>query len=409
MKRLLVILPYVPFPIRRGTFQRVFHLTEQLAEAFSVDLFCLSTEPEDHEQLDRFQAMCERVEFSDFQHPPWPSFWTDRVWNPQPTTIRHWYSPDVERALGEFVSGQSYDCIFWVDIVLWPYVKRFFADHNCLVMDRSRVDWLFQREELATLNDTAWGRFMRRENLMKIARAEREVIQQISLEVVCGLEDKDFLDERLGLPERVYVLPNGANTDFFDATEWPPEPTVYPSALFCGALDYTPNTDAMRWYFDEIHHRILSERPDYQLILVGKNPTEEVKAYAKQPGVVFEGEVPDVRPFYQKAWMQVVPLRIGGGTRLKIVEGLSMTNPVVSTTLGAQGLDLDHDHELLLADSAADFADACVQLIDNASLRRKLASAGRSKVLDTYTWAALGERLIQKLQRLRTSNELSTR
>ncbi|WP_269539108.1 glycosyltransferase [Cerasicoccus fimbriatus] len=405
MNRLLVILPYVPFPIRRGTFQRVFHLTEQLAGAFQLDLFCLSSEAEDAEHHDRFAAMCHRVEFSHFAHPPWPSFWTDRVWHPQPTTIRHWHSDDVENALGEFIAGQDYDAVFWVDIVLWPYVKKFFADHPCLVMDRSRVDWLFQQEELATLDDTAWGRFMRRENLFKIARAEREVIESIQLEVVCGLEDKEFLDARLGQPGKTFVLPNGANTDFFNADNWPPQPTEFPSALFCGALDYTPNTDAMRWYFEAVHHRILELQPDYQLILVGKNPTDEVKSYAKEPGVIFEGEVPDVRPFYQKAWMQIVPLRIGGGTRLKIVEGLSMENPVVSTTLGAQGLELAHRQELLLADTAEDFAQACHQLMNDQALRQQLAQAGRAKVLGAYTWTALGGRLIDQLNRLLPSHE----
>ncbi len=397
---MLVILPYVPFPIRRGTFQRVYHLTEQLARAYDVDLFCLSSEAEDFQHQSRFEGFCDRVKFSQFKHPPWPSFWTDRVWNQTPTTIRHWWSDSVDEELEEFILGRAYDCVFWVDIVLWPYVEKHFVGHECLVMDRSRVDWLFQKEELVTLNDSAWGRFMRRENLYKIARAERQVIEQLKLEVVCGLEDKDFLDERLKRPGKVFVLPNGANTDFFNADDWLPKPTEQPSALFCGALDYTPNIDAMRWYFEAIHDAILAKLPEYQLMLVGKNPTPEVKGFAERFGVNFIGEVPDVRPYYQQAWMQIVPLRIGGGTRLKIVEGLSMRNPVVSTTLGAQGLDLEHEKHLLLADTAEAFATACERLANDFNLRESLSKAGRSKVLSEYTWAALGQRLTQKLNTL---------
>ncbi|WP_309383895.1 glycosyltransferase family 4 protein [Cerasicoccus frondis] len=400
MKRMLVILPYVPFPIRRGTFQRVYHLTEHLAGVYDVDLFCLSSEAEDAQHKDRFAGFCGRVEFCQFQHPPWPSFWTDRVWNLTPTTIRHWWSDAVNEALGDFIAGQEYDIVYWVDIVLWPYIDAHFCGHGQLIMDRSRVDWLFQQEELATLPDTMWGKFMRRENLWKMSQVERHVMEAIDLEVVCGVEDKEFLDERLSLPDKVFVLPNGANTDFFSADDWPPQPTAFPSALFCGALDYTPNTDAMRWYFDEIHERILKGLPDYRLILVGKNPTDEVMAYAARPGVQFAGEVPDVRPYYQKAWMQVVPLRIGGGTRLKIVEGLSMGNPVVSTTLGAQGLDFAPDQDITLADSAEAFANACLQLAGNAELRHSQAKAGRRKVLNAYTWRALGARLVEKLNAL---------
>jgi len=394
------MLPYVPFPLRRGTFQRVYHLTEQLANHYAVDLFCLSTEQEDNDHRARFASMCNRVEFAPFEHPPWPSFWTNRLWHPTPTTIRHWFSAEVDQSLGTFTESCEYDLIFWVDIVLWPYIQKHFGRHPVLVMDRSRVDWLFQLEELNTLNDTTWGKVMRRENLMKMARVEREVVRSIQLEVVCGEEDKEFLDQRLGQPDRTFVLPNGANVGFFNRDEWPPQPTAFPSALFCGALDYTPNVDAMRWYFGEIHERILRLCPEYRLILVGKNPTDEVRAFADRPGVVFKGEVPDVREFYQKAWMQIVPLRIGGGTRLKIVEGLSMENPVLSTTLGAQGLELEHESELLLADDAETFATACHRLIQDPALRKRLAQAGRSQVYRSYTWQALGARLIEKLNQL---------
>ncbi len=400
MERLLVILPYVPFPLRRGTFQRVFHLTEQLAKAFAVDLFCLSHEREDSYSLPEFESRCERVVFSPFRHPPWPSFWTNRLWHPWPTTIRHWYCAGAMSQLGEFIRGRSYDGIYWFDLVMWPYIERYFGNHRNRIMDRSRVDWLFQTEELATLEDTAWGRFMRRENLWKIARYERRVMSSVSLEVVCGVEDKEFLDKRLEASEKVYVLPNGANVDFFNAEQWPPKPTAQPTALFCGALDYTPNTDGLKWYFEYIHQRILERCPQYSIILVGKSPTPEVAAYAELPGVDFQGEVPDVRPFYQKVWFQVVPLRIGGGTRLKISEGLAMGNPVVSTTLGAQGLDLEGGKDLLLADSAVDFAEACLRYVEEPGMRRKHAESGRRKIIDAYSWEALGQKLVHKIQTL---------
>ena len=140
------------------------------------------------------------------------------------------------------------------------------------------------------------------------------------------------------------------------------------------------------------------------MTLVGKNPTPEVSAYAKLPGVDFAGEVPDVRPFYQKAWLQIVPLRIGGGTRLKIAEGLAMANPVVSTTLGAQGLELDHDQHLLLADTPDEFAGAIIRYLEDADLRQRHAAAGRARILERYTWGALGDRLATRLETLTTAS-----
>jgi polysaccharide biosynthesis protein PslH len=402
MKRLLIFLPYVPYPLMRGTYQRVYHLAEALGRHFEVDLFCLSSEPEDASHLHRFEAFCKRVHFEPFQHAPWPPFLTDRLWHLQPVSVRHWWSEQVLSSLNQFTTGQEYDVVNFCDLVLWPYIKEIFPDHPACVMDRSRVDWLFQTEVLNTKKQSRLGKLMAYENLFKIARLEREVRRKLALTVVCGPDDETFLTSKMGPSDRVFVLPNGANVSFFDAEVHSPTPTATPTALFCGALDYVPNTDGLAWYFEAIHPLVLEQCPDFKLILVGKNPTPTVQGYANLLGVDFVGEVPDVRPYYQQAWMQMVPLRIGGGTRLKIAEGLAMSNPVVSTTLGAQGLELENDTHLLLADSPAAFAAAILRYVNDAPLRKQQGAAGRSQILKIYTWEALGNQLAQRLNSLTT-------
>lgn len=395
-----MILPYVPWPLKRGTFQRVYHLAEQVGKGCEVDLFCLSSEDEDEAHRGRFESFCRRVEFAPFRHAPWPGFLTDRLWNPVPVTVRHWWSGEVLERLKAFVGEACYDFIWICDLVMLPYVRAVFGAHPGVVMDRSRVDWLFQTEELATLRLGPWDRVKRRENLTKIARMERAAWSELALMVVCGLDDREFLNRRGAPDDLVFVLPNGANTDYFDALRWPAQPTPQPSALFCGALDYTPNTDGLEWYFGEIHERILEAVPDFRLILVGKSPTARIREFAQRPGVEFEGEVPDVRPFYQKAWLQVVPLRIGGGTRLKIAEGLAMGNPVVSTTLGAQGLELQGGRDIELADEPGAFAGAVVRMLRDGGLRTRSGESGRRAILSQYTWDALGNKLMERLERL---------
>ncbi len=400
MKRLLIFLPYVPYPLMRGTYQRVYHLAEELGGHFEVDLFCLSSEPEDASHLERFQKFCHRVHFEPFQNAPWAPFLTDRIRNPLPATVRHWWSDKVLESFRNFTAGHDYDVVNFCDLVLWPYVKSVFPGHPARVMDRSRVDWLFQTEVLNTVKAGWFEKLKMRENLAKIARMEREVRGELALTVVCGPDDKTFLESKLGPCERVFVLPNGANVGFFNADDWPAEPTGMPSALFCGALDYSPNTDGLGWYFEAVHPLVLKQCPEFKVILVGKNPTDAVRKFAALPSVEFAGEVPDVRPYYQKAWMQIVPLRIGGGTRLKIAEGLAMANPVVSTTLGAQGLELVHNEHLLLADAPQAFADAMIRYAKDPGLRRNQGAAGRARILEIYTWGALGMRLADRLNSL---------
>src|SRR5205085_11022658 len=123
--------------------------------------------------------------------------------------------------------------------------------------------------------------------------------------------------------------------------------------------------------------------------VVGKDPTDEVKAFGKIPNVTVTGGVPDVRPYYQKAWLQVVPIRFGGGTRLKIVESLAMGTPVVSTTMGAQGLDLQHGHDALLADTPGDFITETIRGLRDASLRKSLVVEGQKTVTARLSWDGL--------------------
>jgi glycosyltransferase involved in cell wall biosynthesis len=243
MKRLLIFLPYVPYPLMRGIYQRVYHLAEALGEHFEVDLFCLSLEPGDAEHFERFKGFCQRVHFEPFRHGPWAPFFTDRIWHALPVTVRQWWSDEVLESLRDFTRGRDYDVVNFCDLVLWPYIKTVFPHHGARVMDRSRVDWLFQSEVLETLRQGWIARFKGRENLGKIARLEREVRRELALTVVCGPDDERFLTEKLGPSERVFVLANGANVGFFNADDWPPCPTPEPTGLFCGALDYIPNTD----------------------------------------------------------------------------------------------------------------------------------------------------------------------
>jgi exopolysaccharide biosynthesis WecB/TagA/CpsF family protein len=164
-------------------------------------------------------------------------------------------------------------------------------------------------------------------------------------------------------------------------------------------MDYTPNVDALRWFFGEIHERLLQRVPSLQVLIVGKSPTPEVQAYAQLPGVSVTGGVPDVRPYYRRAWLQMVPLRIGGGTRLKIVESLAIGTPVVSTTIGAQGLGLTHGANILLADTPATFADEIVSALQSPPLREHLRNKGICIAKDRFGWRSIGAGLSAEYRR----------
>lgn len=390
--RILVLYPYAPFPLVRGTFQRTFHLLRELARRNTVDFFALDEDGTAQKHRLIFEAFCRRVHLQPFFHPPWRKLTPTRLLDPVPTTVHHWHDEKAHAALAAFAAGHDYDLILFCDLVMFPYAQA--LPHSCpRVLDRSRVDLLFQTEELKRLRLGLADRLRRREVLFKMRRYEKCVAQTVAATVVCGPDDRHFLREHVKKDASIFVLPNGCDTGFFDQCAHPPKPEPDPTWLFCGAMDYSPNVDGLAWYFDQVDPLVRAHLPRRRINIVGKNPIAAVRAYAHLPGVTVTGEVPDVRPHYQQAWFQMVPLRIGGGTRLKIVESLSIGCPVVSTTLGAQGLELADEQHVLLADTPEGFANAIIRMAADASLRDGLRRDGRDRALMLYDWSRLGSQL----------------
>jgi len=172
-------------------------------------------------------------------------------------------------------------------------------------------------------------------------------------------------------------------------------------------MDYGPNVEAVLRFAREMLPRIRAARPGTVLEIVGGDPTPEVRALAASPGVTVTGRVERVQPYLERASALVVPLAIGGGTRLKIVEALALATPVVSTTIGAQGLGLEPDEHLLLADGAEEFASACLRLLGDSGLGARLGSRGRAHVHEHFRWEVLGQELVDYWERVAFSGALS--
>lgn len=169
--------------------------------------------------------------------------------------------------------------------------------------------------------------------------------------------------------------------------------------VFVGSMDWMPNDDGVRWFAADIFPRIRMAQPNARLVVVGRSPSASLRELAlRNPMIEVTGTVSDVRPYLQEAALCIVPLRIGGGTRLKIYESMAMGVPVVSTTIGAEGLPLRNGVHLLLADSAHEFADAVVSLLKNPSLRDKLALAAARHVETSCGWDSVADEFLQQCE-----------
>lgn len=184
----------------------------------------------------------------------------------------------------------------------------------------------------------------------------------------------------------VSAVPTGVDLEYFASR--PAQPVA--DLAFVGSMDWMPNIDGMKWFVGEILPLIRKRRPSCSVAIIGRKPTREIENLASaDPRLIVTGTIPDVRPYLWGCTLSIVPLRIGGGTRLKIYESLAARTAVVSTTIGAEGLDVQNGENILIADEPSDFARQCLRLLDDLKERNRIAEAGFELVRSRYSWEAV--------------------
>jgi glycosyltransferase involved in cell wall biosynthesis len=204
--------------------------------------------------------------------------------------------------------------------------------------------------------------------------------------------------EELAPRTAVSVVPNGVDVNRIR----PPDPTAGarpgergPAAVFVGKMDYRPNVDGVRWFAEEILPLVRQKVPSFELRIVGRDPSPVVLALGTRAGVHVTGKVAVTTPFLHDASLAVIPLRAGSGSRLKVLEAMAAGTPVLSTTQGVEGLDVEAGRHVLVADGVEPFASAVVALLRDPDARSRLIRAGRQLVEDKYAWPGVVQRLAQ--------------
>jgi glycosyltransferase involved in cell wall biosynthesis len=218
----------------------------------------------------------------------------------------------------------------------------------------------------------------------KMRRFEQEMCRNFDCVIAVSAEDREQMRKEYSA-KAVFDVPTGVDTEFFRPNG---RKKVDPhNIVFTGSMDWVPNEDAICYFTEQIMPRIKRSVPNLTLTVVGRNPYSSLIALSQRdPSVMVTGRVDDVRPYMERAAAYVVPIRIGGGTRLKIYEAMAMAMPIVSTTIGAEGLPVRDERELLLADTPADFAAAVVRLLTEQDFAQAMGSRAAAVVREQFGW-----------------------
>ncbi|HVF90698.1 MAG TPA: glycosyltransferase, partial [Blastocatellia bacterium] len=226
----------------------------------------------------------------------------------------------------------------------------------------------------------------------KMDRYERAACHRFDAVVAVSEADRDLMRDEFGLRE-VYDVPTGVDTEFFH----PLGSAVNPRELvFTGSMDWLPNEDGMLYFVEKILPIVRQSIPDVELTIVGRNPTRQLALMAEADSrIKVTGRVDDVRPYVDRAAASIVPLRIGGGTRLKIYEAMAMARPVISTTVGAEGLPLKDGEEIFIADAPEEFAERVVRVLSDEALGARMGERGRAVVCSRFGWDRAAEKFVE--------------
>jgi sugar transferase (PEP-CTERM/EpsH1 system associated) len=391
----LALLPRIVFPADTGAKIRNLNMFSRLSRNGDTATIVCYRSPEDTEQdVERMRGICTALELV-----PWDEAVTfslrsyvaaaKNLISPYPYAVQKYLTPQYMHRIDQLLAAHTYDAIV-VDTAQMSVLLKHRAHLPPTICFEHNVEYVVRQRQYEKATNPVLKAFFYHD-YRRMRRFEQELGERCDHLIM--VSDKDC-ETMHGLGVRnCSAVPLGVDTEFFspDASHLAGASPVATGGqvrnlCFTGSMDWLPNDDGMQWFIRDILPRIRA-RHDVHLWIVGRSPGPELQSLvAGDPRITVTGRVPDVRPYIAAADVYVVPLRIGGGTRIKIFEAMAMGKPVVSTTTGAEGLPVTHDRDIVLVDEPGDFAASVCNLLDARERADMLGRAARTLVERNYSW-----------------------
>ena len=384
--RVLILSTWFPYPLSQGSKIRAYYLIKSLAERHDVALVSFEDMPLEPGSIKHMEQICRKVEV--VRQNPFARSRKKAMlgWlSPKPSVVVTSHYPEMAARVQQLASDWEPECVIAFTFIAAPYALAVRSAQR--IVDIDYLMW----PVLKLAHQQARGPFGRLRSWLayrKFQRYERWLYGQFDLGLVVSDGDRRAAVDLIGLPmSRVGVVPNGVDTSFHRPLSVEPKPNTL---VYNGALTYTANYDAMDYFLREIFPIIRVQVPEAHLTITGATTNVPIAALPVNGHVTFSGYLKDIRPEVAGSWVCVVPLRLGGGTRLKILEAMALGIPVVSTSKGAEGLDIETGKHLLIGDTPSEFAAQTVRVLREPGLRKSLGAQAIQLVKDRYDWASIG-------------------
>ena len=303
------------------------------------------------------------------------------ILNPVPIAVSRYGSAPLRQIISDLIAKEKYDAIVCDFLAAAPNITNL---DQCILFQHNVETTIWQRhvEQSKSLAKKTYFQLQ----ASKMESYERKICRQVKHVIAVSEIDASRMKKMFGI-QGVSSVPTGVDLEFFAP---PSNAPATSDMIFSGSMDWLPNVDAIEHFIAEILPLIRGELPNATFTIAGRSPDARVIKVAQGvPGVSVTGKVPDMRPYLWGSAVSVVPLRIGGGTRLKIYESMASGVPVISTTIGAEGLAYEEGTDIAIADDPRSFAAACVRLLKDKSLRHSMAQNALLRAQRECSWEAV--------------------
>lgn len=388
--KLLFVNPNVPYPPKNGGKIRTFSFLKFLSERHDVYLLAFDDKPEDRERIEALKTFCKDVIVVPLTNAQQKK--NKRKQQLLSLVSRHsyqyisHYNAAMQEAIKELLAREAIDLV-QIEFSQMGYYQL--TQGMPCVLDEHNVEYELLERSFES-SPTSIRKLYNYLEWRKFKADEIAVCNKFTRTLTTSERDKRILAKQASTTQ-FEVIPNGVDSDYFTPPDAPQRDAD--TILFTGTINYYPNTDGLAWFLENIYPRLKAKRPTIKLIIAGRDPPEQITRYTNDPSITITGFVEDIRDCFNQASLAIVPLRIGGGTRLKILEAWSMKLPVVSTSVGAEGLEYEPNESIVIADEAEAFAESIVHLLNDKALQEKLAEKGRKLAIERYDWRSVTQTL----------------
>jgi len=393
--KILVLCRELPLPLTSGEKIRCYHILKGLARDHDVTLVSLVLHKSDLTYINELKKFCQSVYTFEINFSKKLSA-LKTAFSSLPWDVLAYQNNEAKLKISELNQSQKFD-IIWINFLsMSGYVNRKDLNKTILILDQHNADELVWANYIRNSTNPVMKTFAWL-NRGKVKSFQRKIFKDINVIVCVSKEDAEYIKPQIPAGVSTWIIPNGVDTEYFVPVNTNRKVNA---VMLCASMDVTMNIDAAL-QFAKIFPNIKQKIPDAEFWIVGRNPPKQIVALNQEGYIKVTGSVIDVRPYYNEARVIVAPYRFGGGTKLKILEAIAMNLPIVSTTMGCQGIDTTGMSNIIIRDDINQFSEAVIDiLLGNTDIIRQKVHDSSKILEERYSWTSITRKIDFKLTEL---------